>query len=275
MLLSLRGICEVCYDGLDGNAGVDVRAGVGADMSVNIVGNMGAGTSVRKNLDISAYLVVGPENTLGRPVAPVIEAAVEAGFSCVQIRSKEASASELIALTGEAAAVIEKLGRSGKTVLLVDDRLDVVLAARKQGIAVDGIHVGQTDIPVDVCREYLGEDAVVGLSARTDDLFEYINTADVSMIDYFGAGPLRETPTKPDCGLSADGTIITRDFDDIEKLARLSPIPVVIGGGVKLADIPALAKTGVGGFFVVSAITEADDPKTAASDLVNAWKGSL
>ncbi|MCC8167436.1 MAG: thiamine phosphate synthase, partial [Planctomycetes bacterium] len=56
----------------------------------------------RNNLDISAYLVVGPENTRGRPVADIIEAVVEAGFTCVQIRSKTASASELIALTGQA-----------------------------------------------------------------------------------------------------------------------------------------------------------------------------
>ncbi|MDR0434207.1 MAG: thiamine phosphate synthase [Gracilibacteraceae bacterium] len=231
--------------------------------------------SARKNLDISAYLVIGPENTLGRPVAPIIDAAVEAGYTCVQIRSKEASARELIALTGQAAAVIEKHGRSGHTALLVDDRLDVVLAAKKQGIGVDGIHVGQKDIPVGVCREYLGEDAIVGLSARTEDLFEYIETTDVRMIDYFGAGPLHETHTKPDCGLAPDGKIITRNFDDIEKLARLSPIPVVIGGGVKLEDIPALAKTGVGGFFVVSAITEADDPKIASAALLKAWRENL
>jgi thiamine-phosphate diphosphorylase len=231
--------------------------------------------SARGNLDISAYLVIGPENTLGRPVAPIVEAAVEVGYTCVQIRSKAVSASELIALTGEAAAVIEKLGRSGKTVLVVDDRLDVVLAAKKRGIWVDGIHVGQTDIPVDVCREYLGEDAIVGLSARTEDLFECIETMDARVIDYIGAGPLHETQTKPNCGLSADGRIITWGFDDIERLARLSPIPIVIGGGVKLADIPALAKTGVDGFFVVSAITEADDPKIAAADLLRAWKENL
>lgn len=228
----------------------------------------------RKKLDISAYFVVGPENTKGRPVTPIIKDAVEAGFTCVQIRSKIASARELIELTGQASQVIAETGKTDEVTLLVDDRLDVVLAAREQGIKVDGIHVGQADIPFDVCRKYLGEDSIIGLSARTHDLFEYIKTTDVSLIDYFGAGPLRETSTKPDCGLGLDGKIVTRSFAEIAKLAELSPIPVVIGGGVKLADIPQLAKTGVDGFFVVSAVSEADEPKAEASKLVEAWNSS-
>lgn len=228
--------------------------------------------NIREKLDISAYFVVGPENTKGRPVAQIIKNAVEAGFTCVQVRSKVASAREMIELTRLASNVIAEAGKSDEVALLVDDRLDVVLAARKQGIKVDGIHVGQSDIPVEVCREYLGNNSIVGLSARTHDLFDYIKTADVSQIDYFGAGPLHETKTKPDCGLDLDGNVITRSFRVIAELTKLSPIPVVVGGGVKLADIPHLAKTGVDGFFVVSAVSESDDPKLDAAKLVEAWK---
>lgn len=187
--------------------------------------------SIREKLDISAYLVVGPENTKGRPVEKIIEDAVEAGFTCVQIRSKVASARQLIELTRKAADVIARLGKSEEVALLVDDRLDVVLAARKQGVKVDGIHVGQSDIPVEVCREYLGEDSVVGLSARTHEMLEYIKTADVSQIDYFGVGPVHETATKPDCGLDINGKVITRSFEEISELVRLSKKPVVVGGG--------------------------------------------
>lgn len=230
--------------------------------------------SIRKKLDISAYLVVGPENTKGIPVATIIKDAVEAGFTCVQIRSKVASARELIGLTRQASKVISEAGRSDEVALLVNDRLDVVLAARKQGIKVDGIHVGQTDIPVEVCREYLGENSIVGLSARTHELFEYIQTVDISQIDYFGAGPLHETMTKPDCGLDLDGKVVTRSFSDISKLAKLSPLPVVVGGGIKLADIPSLAQTGVNGFFVVTAVTEADDPRGASTELVASWNSN-
>ncbi|HSV41956.1 MAG TPA: thiamine phosphate synthase [Methanomassiliicoccales archaeon] len=227
-----------------------------------------------KKLDLSAYLVVGPENTMGRTVHRIVEDAVDAGFTCVQIRSKIATARELIDLTHRISDLISKANRSDEVTLLVDDRLDVILAARKRGAKVDGIHVGQSDIPVDVCRDHLGKDSIIGLSARASELFEYIRTADVGQIDYFGIGPLHETNTKPDCGRGLDGKVITRSFSDIARLAVLSPIPVVVGGGVKLADIPQLARTGVDGFFVVSAVSEADDPKSEAIKLVEAWRSN-
>lgn len=228
--------------------------------------------SMRDKLDISAYLVVGPENTMERPAADIVRAAVQAGFTCVQIRSKTASARELIALIGQAAAVLAEEGCSERVALLADDRLDVVLAARKQGIKVDGVHVGQSDIPPEICRAFLGEDAIVGLSAPTGELLDYVRTTDVRDIDYFGAGPLHETATKPDCGLDDQGNILTRSFQELTALAKASPLPVVVGGGVKLGDIPALAATGVAGFFVVSAVAGAAEPKKAAAGLVEAWQ---
>ena len=89
--------------------------------------------SIRDNLDISAYLVLGPENTLGRPVGDVVAQALDAGFTCIQVRSKVASAREIIALTGDAAQAIAQAGKTGQVALLIDDRLDCVLAAREQG----------------------------------------------------------------------------------------------------------------------------------------------
>lgn len=227
---------------------------------------------MRGNLDISAYLVVGPENTEGRPVGDVIAQALRAGFTCVQIRSKECSACDLIAYTIQAADVIAALGKSESVALLVDDRLDVALAAREAGAKVDGVHVGQSDIPVEVCRKLLGSDSIVGLSARADEMLEYVKTADMSLVDYLGVGPLHETPTKTDCGLAADGTIITKSIDDLRELAEASPVPIVVGGGVKVADIPLVKSTGVDGFFVVSAVCGADDPEAAARELVGAWR---
>ncbi len=227
---------------------------------------------IRENLDISAYLVIGPENTLGRPVGDVVTAAVAAGFTCIQVRSKVATARELVDYCREAADAIAQAGDASRVALLVDDRLDVVLAARAAGIKVDGVHVGQKDIPVDVCRKYVGEDGIVGLSARADEMLEYVNTADVSDIDYFGVGPLHPTDTKPDCGLDASGQLIVKTLDDIAELAQVSPVPIVVGGGVKAQDIPALRKTGTQGFFVVSAVCGADDPRAAADELVQAWR---
>ena len=222
-------------------------------------------------VDVSAYLVVGRENTNGRPVEDIVEQALKAGFTCIQIRSKECSASEMIDDCRKSAEVIARLGKSDKVALLVDDRLDVVLACRELGIKVDGIHVGQTDIPVNLCRKFLGKDSIIGLSAPTKELIDYVKAYDVSDIDYFGAGPLHETMTKLDCSLDDTGKVILKTLDEFAELAGISKIPVVVGGGVKLNDIRPLRQTGIGGFFVVSAVAGADDPYLEAKKLVDAW----
>lgn len=225
-------------------------------------------------VDVSSYLVVGRENTLNRPIEDIVEAAVLAGFTCIQIRSKCESALELIEDCRKAAAVIAKLHKENSVALLVDDRLDVVLACRDECIKVDGIHVGQSDIPVSVCRKYLGKDAIVGLSAPTKDLIDYVKNAPkdlLSCIDYFGAGPVHETNTKLDCAVDNNGVVITKTFDELSRLAEISPLPVVVGGGVKLADIKALKNCAVAGFFVVSAVASAENPCEAAKELRAAW----
>ena len=224
-----------------------------------------------KNFDLSAYLVIGSENTK-KPVEEVVKAAVMAGFTFIQIREKNKSAREIISTLEKCAAVISELGKSSSVNLVVNDRLDIALAAIERGIKVDGVHVGQSDIPVDVCRKYLGANKIIGLSARTENLIDYVKTADVKDIDYFGAAPVHTTPTKLDAGLTSEGILITHNFDELAKLAKISPIPIVAGGGVKLEDIPQLAGTGVDGFFVVSAVAGAENPFDAATQLVTAWK---
>ena len=216
--------------------------------------------------------MIGPENTHGRPVARVIAEAVRAGFTFVQIRAKGADAREVIELTRAASDVIAAQGKSDAVPLVMNDRLDCVLAAREQGIKVDGVHVGQTDIPPDVCRKYLGADAIVGLSARTTELLDYVAHCDTACIDYFGAGPLHATPTKPEAGRTASGEIVTRSLDELVELHCISPVPVVVGGGVKAADLPALRATGVEGFFVISAVAGAAHPYSAAEELVELWR---
>ena len=230
--------------------------------------------SMRDALDISSYLVIGPENTCGRPVSDVVSAALAAGFTCVQVRSKVAGARELMECARSVADVIAEAGKADTVPLLIDDRLDVALACRDAGIKVDGVHVGQSDIPVEVCRRYLGEDSIVGLSAAAHEMRRYIETADTSQVDYLGVGPLHETATKPDCGLDDDGHVITRSLEELAELRRVSPKPIVVGGGVKAADIPALAKTGVDGFFVVSAVAGAPEPYAAAKELVDLWRAN-
>lgn len=213
--------------------------------------------SIRERLDIRAYLVIGQENSK-RAVEEVVAAAVAEGFTCVQIRSKVATARELITTLEKSARAIRDLGKSDSVALLINDRLDVALAARELGIKVDGVHVGQSDIPVEVCRKYLGESSIVGLSARR------VEGIDPRLVDYVGVGVLHPTDTKSDASSAIS-------LEELKILAKVSPIPLVVGGGVKLKDIPALVATGVDGFFVVSAVAGADNPKLAAHELVTAW----
>lgn len=222
--------------------------------------------------DVKAYLIAGRENTNGRPVADIVEDAVKAGFTFIQIRSKVEDAKELLEDCKAAADVIAKLNKSDSVALVVNDRLDVVLAAREMGIKVDGIHVGQTDIPVSVCRKYLGKDLIVGLSAPTKDLIEYAKNFDVKDIDYFGAGPVHDTESKTNLAKDEEGKVIIKTFEEFAELARVSPVPVVIGGGVKACDVKPLKDSGVAGFFVISAVAGAADPYAEARKLVEEWK---
>ena len=223
-------------------------------------------------VDVSAYLIVGPENTNGRPIENILKAALNAGFTCVQLRSKIASAREMIELSRRCADVIAELKKSEKVALLINDRLDVALAAQSRGIKVDGIHVGQDDIPVEICRKYLGNKAIVGLTPRKVNMIDYIKSHKFNGVNYFGVGPLHASTSKPEAGRQVDGSVITRTIDELSALVKISPVPVIVGGGVTAEDLPLIANTGATGFFVISAVTGADDPYMAAKNLVNLWK---
>lgn len=222
--------------------------------------------------DISSYLVVGPEDTHGRPVVDIVRDALRAGITMVQLRAKHSDAKEMIALCEQIAQCIAQEGKQEQVRFVVDDRLDVVLAARDAGIRVDGIHVGQSDIPVQVCRKLLGPDAIVGLSAHTVELISMIAELEPGIVDYVGAGALHPTSSKADAHLIENAGEDSHALADIAALCRVCPYPVVVGGGVTVDDLPQLAQAGAQGWFVISAIAGADDPYRAASELVSTWK---
>ena len=227
--------------------------------------------ALRARLSVAAYLVIGPRDTKGRRVGEIVKAAVRAGFTAVQLRAKEESAREQIALLGEAARAIEAAGASSRVPLLVDDRLDVALAAREMGVAVAGVHVGQKDVSAHICRHFLGEAAIVGLSAHPKDL-PRLAPEDLAAVDYIGTGPLHATASKPDAGVEADGSFRTRSLAEIAAFVQKSPVPVIVGGGVKAADLPAIKAAGAAGFFVISVVAAAADAEGAAREMVARWR---
>ncbi|UZN04977.1 thiamine phosphate synthase [Cellulomonas sp. S1-8] len=205
------------------------------------------------------YLVLDADvcATAGHHPAQVAGAAVRAGVGTVQVRAKRATARELVALT---VTVADALQIAGPAVLVVDDRVDVALAARARGARVDGVHVGRRDLEVEDARALLGPDAVVGSSAADP---AHVRAA--AGADYLGSGPVRLTPTKPEAGPAIG-------FDGLRAaVAAADGRPVVAIGGLGVADVAALRAAGVHAMAVVSAICAAPDPAAAAAGLVAAW----
>ncbi|NMN00115.1 thiamine-phosphate pyrophosphorylase [Bifidobacterium sp. DSM 109958] len=229
--------------------------------------------SMRDSFDLSAYFVVGPQDTKDRPVTDVIEEALRGGATFIQLRAKDADAKEITSLAQDVAQIIEDNDKSDSVAFVIDDRVDVVWQCRNKGIKVDGVHIGQTDMEPREARALLGDDAIVGLSAETESLVKLINELPDGCIDYIGAGPLHVSSTKPEASVGGnDGSGRTLDADQINTICAACDFPVVVGGGVKAADIPMLAATKAAGWFVVSAIAGADDPQAATRELVQAWK---
>ncbi len=227
--------------------------------------------TLRSHLAVTAYLVIGPRDTKGRRVGEIVKAAVRAGFTAVQLRAKEESAREQIALLGEAARAIEAAGAAASVPLLVDDRLDVALAAREMGLAVPRVHVGQKDLPAHIFPRRPREAAVVGLSAPPHDLPRPA-PGGCAVSHRRRPGPSHPAASKPDAGIEADGSLRTRSLAEIAAFAQKSPVPVIVGGGVKAADLPAIKATGAAGFFVISAVAAAADAEGAAREMVARWR---
>lgn len=229
--------------------------------------------SMRDSFDLSAYFVVGPDDCKGRPLTDVVDQALRGGATFIQLRAKKADASELTDMARDIAQIIEDNEKSDSVAFVIDDRADVVWQARRKGIKVDGVHIGQTDMEPREARALLGDEAIVGLSAETESLVQLINELPDGCIDYIGAGPLHVSTTKPEASVGGnDGSGKTLDAAQINTICVASEFPVVVGGGVTAADMAMLAGTKAAGWFAVSAIAGAENPEEATRAMVEGWK---
>lgn len=192
----------------------------------------------------------------GRTVVDTVRAAVDGGVTCVQLRGKTLSARELLQQTLAVAAAV-----GDRVPVLVNDRVDVYLAAREAGAAVAGVHIGQSDLPAELTRAVIGPDAILGLSAATP--LQLANVAP-DTVDYVGVGPVHSTATKPD----APGG---RGLDWAAEIVTEAPVPAVAIGGLRASDLEELKAAGFAGAAVVSAICSAADPAAAARALAKRW----
>lgn len=176
-----------------------------------------------------------------------VRLALEGGCRWVQLRMKEASGRELYMAALEAVALCHEAGAR----LIVDDRLDVALAA-----GADGVHLGQRDLPVGEARRLAGEGFIIGGTANT---LEQVREHWRAGASYVGVGPFRFTLTKrglaPVLGLEG--------YRDITRRMREEGInvPVVAIGGITRGDIPGLMQTGVDAIALSGSVLRADDPR--------------
>ncbi|SPF68027.1 thiamine-phosphate diphosphorylase [Propionibacterium ruminifibrarum] len=213
--------------------------------------------------DLRLYLVTDEPQcaSAGRSVLQTVVAAVDGGVTCVQLRAKDTDGGPFLAQVLEVSRAV-----GDRVPVIVNDRVDVFLAARELGAAVAGVHIGQSDLPAPLVRALIGDDAFLGLSASTDS--EIIAAQAEGACDHLGIGAVHDTATKTDApgGLGVAG---------VARAASLVGLPAVAIGGVKVPDMAPLAAAGLDGGAVVSAICCAPDPRRAAAELLAAWTDGL
>ncbi|MDG5819984.1 thiamine phosphate synthase [Natronococcus sp. A-GB7] len=196
------------------------------------------------------YLVTQASISEGRSTPEIVRAAIDGGIDAVQLREKAQSARSRYELGLE----LRELTAEAGVDLLVNDRVDVA-----EAIGADGVHVGQSDLPVPVARELLGSEAVVGCSTST---VEEARQAEADGADYLGVGSVYGTTSK-DIPEAETGVGPER----IAEIAEAVSIPVVGIGGITADNAAPVAEAGAVGVAVISEITAAEDPAAATAEL--------
>jgi thiamine-phosphate pyrophosphorylase len=197
-------------------------------------------------VNLSLYLVTDRTWLRGRALTQLVEAAVRGGVTAVQLREKVLDTRAFLA---EARAIKQLLKPLGVP-LVINDRIDIALACD-----ADGVHLGQTDMPVADARRLLPEHVFIGLSVET---MEQVRNASTLPVDYLGVSPIFATPTKTD-------TARPWGLEGLREVRMQTKLPLVAIGGIHAENAAEVRAAGADGLAVVSAICAADDPEAAAA----------
>ena len=208
-------------------------------------------TEVAPKID-GLYVIVGPDATRGRPVVEVAEAALRGGASVLQLRDKTGDRGDVLPV----AARLRELCHDHGALFFVNDDIALGFACD-----ADGVHLGQSDLPVDVARRILAADKLIGRSNNSDAEVE----ESVAMgVDYVAVGATFPTTTVGKGARAAIG------LDGIRRARELTTLPLVAIGGIKESNVADVVEAGADCVAVISAVTMADDPEAAARRLVDA-----
>ena len=200
-----------------------------------------------KQFDPSLYFITDSTGFSEEEFLFRVEQALKGGVTLLQLREKEKSTREYI----ELAEKVHEIAKRYNVPLIIDDRVDVALAMN-----AEGVHVGASDMPVATARKLMGEDKIVGATAKT---VPWAQEAYEQGADYLGVGAIFPTTTKVK-------TILT-SVDTLRDICHAVPIPANAIGGLNKENIDVLTGIPIAGICVVSAIMKADDPRTAAEEL--------
>ena len=200
-----------------------------------------------KKFDPSLYLITDSTGYTEEEFLYRVEQALIGGATLLQLREKNKSTREYIQL----AEKVHVIAKRYNVPLIIDDRVDVALA-----IDAEGVHVGAEDMPIGAARRLMGDDKIVGATAKT---VPWAKDAYEQGADYLGVGAIYPTTTKVK-------TVLT-STDTLRDICNAVPIPANAIGGLNKDNIDVLAGIPIAGICVVSAIMKADDPGTAAMEL--------
>lgn len=202
-------------------------------------------------LELSLYLVLDTELLGPRDLTTTLAAALEGGVRVVQLRDKQASRHDVLARARRVQALLSGTG----VPLVINDHVDVAAE-----IGADGVHVGQSDMPLSAVRRLLAPRAIVGLSITS---LEQLTAHDLALADYVGLGPIFPTATKLDAAPALG-------LEAIRRARQQLAVPLVAIGGIDAGNAAAVIEAGADGVAVVSAICAAADPRAAALALSRA-----
>ena len=199
-----------------------------------------------QNIDYSLYLVTDRSLARGRSTLEIVKAAVDGGVTVVQLREKDCSTRKFI----EEALALKDFLAARRVPLIINDRLDVA-----QAVKADGVHLGQTDMPLEMAKSILGNSMIIGISAES--LADAVE-AEKGGADYLGVSPIYATPTKTD-------TAPALGLAGLREIRQAVRLPLVGIGGLNRDNCAEVIRCGADGVAVVSAIVAANDPQTAAN----------
>ena len=177
--------------------------------------------------------------------------AIAGGADTIQFRQKQGSTGEMI----EVARNMKRLCAEAGVTFIVNDRLDVAVAAE-----ADGVHLGQEDFPIPMGREILGKDRIIGGSAAT---LEEARKCLSDGADYVGFGPVYPTSSKDDAGPVSGIEILKQVVEAIS-------VPIIAIGGISTENTSEVLSAGAHGIAVISAVCCQENPQQATSALYQA-----